>query len=62
MICPVISRIFNHEDIVGTDTPSGAARSVLFRILPWREASNAMKRLNVLRSLIVVMARTSRSR
>jgi hypothetical protein len=47
---PVISRMESHSVIVGTDTPSGAASSVLFRIWPLRVARSPRKRRKVARS------------
>src|SRR5438309_11689839 len=59
MTWPVISRICSHSLIVGTETPRGAARSVLLRIWPCRLASSARNRRNVTRSRMFVIARTS---
>src|SRR5208283_5148422 len=55
-IWPVTSRMDSHSPIVGTETPRGAARSVLLRTRPWRLASRERNRRKVERSRTFVIA------
>ena len=50
------------SEIVGTETPSGAARSVRFRICPQRLARSERKRRKVAKSRMELTARTSLSK
>jgi len=58
-VLPVVSSTLSHSVSVGTETPNGAAISVLLRIWPLRVARSVKNRRNVVRSFTFLSDRTS---